>query len=117
MATISDGSTTISPPAKLTAAESIQSRNIVHELLGGGVAVTFGADPLRTGTLAMYFGDETSCEEAYLFFKNGYVFELTDTDKPSTNMYFVVAGSIERELQMDTRDGWILSVDVQEVVQ
>lgn len=117
MATISDGSTTISPPAKLSAAESIESRNIVHELLGGGVAVTFGPEALRTSTLAMYFADEASCEAAYLFFKNGYVFELTDTDKPSTNMFFVVAGAIERELQTDTRDGWILSVDVQEVVQ
>lgn len=117
MATISDGSTTISPPAKLSAADAYESRNIVHELLGGGVAVTFGAEPLRTGTLAMYFADETSCAAAYLFFKNGYVFELTDVDKPSTNMYFVVAGAIERELQTDTRDAWILSVDVQEVVQ
>jgi hypothetical protein len=117
MATISNGSTTITPKAKLTAEESVDSRNLVHELLGGGVAITFGGAPLRAATLEMYFDSETESAEAFEFFKDGYVFELTDTDAPSTNMYFVVAGSIERSRDMDTDTAWLLTVDVQEVVQ
>lgn len=117
MATISDGVTTITPPARLTVEEEYASRNKVHELLGGGVAVTFGEFPLRTGTLSMFFDDETESKTAYEFFKNGFVFELTDTDVPTSNMFFVVAGVITRTKVEELRNAWILAVDVQEVIQ
>jgi hypothetical protein len=117
MATISNGSTTITPKAKLTAEESVDSRNLVHELLGGGVAITFGGAPLRTATLEMYFDSETESAEAFELLKDGYVFELTDTDAPTTNMFFVIAGSIERSRDMATDSAWLLTCDVQEVVQ
>lgn len=115
MATISDGSTTITPTLRLNASDSYASRNIVHELLGGGVAITFGGEPKRTGTLDLYFNSETSANTAYAFLKNGYVFQLADTDAPTLNMNFVIAGNISREWNTDTLNSWLISFDFQEV--
>lgn len=117
MATISDGSTTITPPARLTVNEAYESRNRVHELLGGGVAITFGEFPLRTGTLSLFFDNETDSKTAFDFFKNGFVFELTDMDAPTSDMFFVVSGAMNRTKVEELRNAWILAVDVQEVIQ
>lgn len=117
MATISDGVTTITPAIRVSYADKYESRNVIHPLLGGGVATTFGSEPKRVGTLTMVFRSETAANTAYQFFKNGYVFELTDVDAPTTNMVFVVAGGISRELNNDTFNVWQLDVDFQEVQQ
>lgn len=115
MATISNGVTTITPTVRLNATDQYESRNIVHPLMGGGVAITFGSEPKRTGTLDMFFNSETAVNTAYSFFKNSFVFQLTDTDAPTTNMTFVIAGAIKRAWDGTTSNGWLLSVDFQEV--
>ena len=115
MATITNGTTTITPTLRLTAASTLESRNKVHELLGGGVAVTFGQEPLRTGTLELFFDTETDANDAETFHRDGYVFQLADADVPTLNMTYVVAGRIQRELDSDTRRRWVLKIDVQEV--
>lgn len=115
MATISDGVTTITPTVRLNVSDSYDSRNVVHELMGGGVAITFGGEPKRTGSLELFFNSEASANTAYLFFKNGYVFQLTDTEAPTSNMNFVVAGKISRAWDGQTVHSWLLSVDFQEV--
>lgn len=104
-----------SPYLRLNASQSISSRNTVHELLGGGVAVTFGGDSPATTTLEMLFTSEADSLDAYTKLNTGHVFQLTDYSKTSTSMYFVVAGSIDREYLTDTEDTWTISVDVQEV--
>lgn len=115
-AIISNGSTTISPTIRLNAATSYESRNIVHELLGGGVAVTFGEYPLRTGELQLLFTSEASAAAAVAFFKDGYVFELTDPDVSTLNVYFVVTGEFGYELQEDTLNAWLVTIQYQEVI-
>ena len=115
MATLSNGSTTITPTLRLTASATVTSRNKIHELLGGGVAVTFGAAPLRTGTLELFFDTETAADAAETFHRDGFVFAITDPDNPSLNMNYVVAGSIERTLDPETRRRWLLKIDIQEV--
>lgn len=115
MATISDGVTTITPTVKLTAEDAYESRNIVHSLLGGGVAITFGAEPKRTGTLELAFTSETEANEAYTFFRDGYVFQLDDPAAPTTNMNFVLSGNLSRSWDSSTRTVWVLNVDFQEV--
>lgn len=117
MATISNGVTTITPTVKISYADSYESRNIVHPLLGGGVAVTFGGTPKRTGTLELIFSNETDANTAYVFFRDSFVFQLTDTDAPTTNMNFVVAGNISREWVDSSISIWQLSIDFQEVQQ
>jgi hypothetical protein len=104
-----------SPYLRINAEQTISSRNIIHELLGGGVAVTFGGDAQATTTLEMIFTSESDSLDAYNKLNTGHVFELTDYSKTSTSMYFVVAGNISRNYLLQTEDTWQINVDVQEV--
>lgn len=104
-----------SPYLRLNADLSTPTRNVVHELLGGGVAVTFGGDTLATTSLEMLFTSEADSVDAYTKLNTGHIFQLTDYSKTSTSMYFVVAGSIARQYLTDTDDTWLITVDVQEV--
>lgn len=105
-----------SPYLRLNAEQTISSRNIIHELLGGGVAVTFGGDILKASSFEMIFTSEADSLDAYTKLNTGHIFELTDYSKTSTSMYFVVSGNINREYLTNTDDTWRINVDVQEVV-
>jgi len=107
---------TFSPYLMTTATRSIASRNQVHELLGGGVAVTFGGSNTATATLEMVFTSEAAALDAYNQLNTGHVFQLTDYSKTSTSMYFSIAGTITREYVTETEDTWLVTCDVQEVV-
>lgn len=116
MATISNGSSTITPTLRMTASSTLASRNKVHELMGGGVAVSFGSQPLRTATLELFFATEGAAATAETFHRDGYVFQITDAEVSSMNMYYTVAGRIERELDKETGRRWVVKIDVQEVL-
>ena len=105
-----------SPYLRLSAQQTIDSRNVIHPLLGGGVAVTFGGDSLATTTLELLFTSEADSLEAYTQLNEGHIFELTDYSKTSTSTYFVVAGSINRQYLTNTEDTWLINVDIQTVV-
>jgi len=104
-----------SPLLRMSASATISSRNIIHELLGGGVAVTFGGDAQGTSTLEMLFTSEADSLEAYTQLNTGHIFELTDYSKTSTSTYFVIAGSITRTYVTESEDTWTISADIQEV--
>lgn len=104
-----------SPLLRLNAEQTIASRNIIHELLGGGVAVTFGGEAKSTTTLEMLFTSEASCLDAYTKLNTGRIFQLTDYSKTSTSLYFVVAGSLTRSYEIESSDTWIITCDIQEV--
>jgi hypothetical protein len=105
-----------SPLLRTTAEETVTSRNIIHPLLGGGVAVTFGGDSEATSTLEMLFDSEASALDAYTKLNTGHLFQLTDYSKTSTSMYFTLAGSLVRKYVPDTADTWIVTADIQQVV-
>ncbi len=104
-----------SPLLRTTATETVSSRNLIHSLLGGGVAVTFGGDSLSTSTLEMVFSSEAAALDAYTQLTTGHVFLLTDYSKTSTSLYFAVAGDITREYLTETEDTWLVTCDIQEV--
>lgn len=114
--TVTDGSITLTARLRLDFSNVYESRNRIHELLGGGVAVTFGGQPLRTGTLSLLFTSESDAQSALEMHRSGYVFQVADTAKPSLNMTYVVAGQMEAAYQEDSSDAWIVNVDVQEVI-
>lgn len=105
-----------SPTLRMTATDSVESRNTIHELVGGGIAVTFGGESPATATLEMLFTSETDALTAYTQLITGHVFQLTDYDKTSTSMYFVISGSITREFVIDTPDTWTINCDIQQVM-
>lgn len=104
-----------SPYLRMTAEATISSRNIIHELLGGGVAVSFGGDAQATSTLDMLFTSEADSLEAYTQLNTGHIFELTDYTKTSTSMYFVVSGNLTRTFEVDSEDTWIITCNIQQV--
>jgi hypothetical protein len=104
-----------SPLLRTNANETIDSRNIIHPLLGGGVAVTFGGEALATTTLEMVFTSEADALEAYTQLNLGHLFLLSDSSKESTSTFFVIAGAITREFLTDTLDTWIITCDIQQV--
>lgn len=105
-----------SPLLRMSAEVSISTRNIIHELLGGGVAVTFGGDTLANSMLEMLFTSEADALDAYTQLNTGHIFELTDSSKTSTSMYFVVSGSITRTYVIESEDTWLVTCDIQQVV-
>lgn len=104
-----------SPYLRMTATATIASRNVIHELLGGGVAVTFGGDSPSTSSLDMLFTSEADSLEAYDQLNTGHIFELIDYSKTSTSMFFVVAGNLTREYVVESEDTWLISCDIQQV--
>lgn len=114
--TITSDVGTFSPLLRMSAAETIGSRNQIHELLGGGVAVTFGGDTLSTGTLEMLFTTEAACLDAYTQLNTGHIFQLTDSSKTSTSMYFVISGNVTRTFEIESDDTWTVTADFQQVV-
>jgi hypothetical protein len=104
-----------SPYLRFSAESTFDSRNVVHELLSGGVAITFGGATLQTATLEMLFTSEAEAEDAFAQLNTGHIFELVDSSKPSTSLYFVIAGEVSRQLQTDTSDLWTISADIQQV--
>lgn len=112
---ISSDAGDFSPYLRLNAEQSIPTRNQIHELLGGGIAVTFGGDTLATSSLEMLFTSEAASLDAYNKLNAGHIFELTDYSKTSTSMYFVIAGDIRRTLEVESQDVWIITCDIQQV--
>jgi hypothetical protein len=104
-----------SPYLRINAEETINSRNIIHELLGGGVSVTFGGNAKSTSSLEMLFTSEADALDAYTQLNEGHIFELEDYSKTSTSMYFVVSGSINRQYLTESEDTWIVTCDIQQV--
>lgn len=116
MTTISDGTTTITPVLTLGYESSRDSRNIFHDVIGRDYPdVTLRAASLRHGTLTYLFeteADSLACEQLH---RADSTFTVTDDDRDSIGMAYVVSGSITRTLDDDTRDLWTVAVDFQEI--
>lgn len=113
--TVTDGSVTLYPVLRLDRSNVYETRNKVHELLAGGVAVTFRWQPLRSGTLSFLFASETAAQACLQMHLNGYVMQVADTSAPTLDMTYVVSGNLGAEKVEDTTDAWLVNVDVQEV--
>lgn len=113
--TISSDVGDFTPTLRVSASETIASRNVTHELIGGGVAVTFGGAAKSTETFEFVFKSEAAAVDAFTKLNTGHVFELIDSNKPTTSRYFSVVGNLERTYQEDSIDVWIVSVDTQTV--
>jgi len=103
------------PKVRYTAGDTYPTRNKIYDLLGGDVAVTFGAMPRRTGTFDFMFEDELSAFTAYLIMRDGYVMQIMDVDDIGASpMNFVLSGDMTRTWDAETNT-WTVSLDFQEV--
>lgn len=113
---VNDGtSSTISPTLVLGYETSRESLNIVHDLIGGGIAVTLVRPRPRAGTLEFFFTSEADAFDALTKHSRETTFTLADTDRASVNMTYVVDGSTNLALDNATRTRWVVRVGYQEV--
>ncbi len=91
-----------------------ESQNVVHDIIGGGVAFTLIRPRPRAGTLELFFSDESAAFQALNMHALETSFTLTDTDRPVVGMTYVVDGSVSIRLT-DDRKRWVVSVGYQEV--
>jgi len=94
-----------------------ESRAIYHPILGFSPTAVVSLRPARprSGTMSLVVAEEWIANNIVLTVCAGLVCRLEDTDRPALNMNFVVVGDTTLELDDDTRDVWLITIDYQEV--
>jgi hypothetical protein len=95
--------------------EGATGQNIVNPIIGGGVDVTLQAASLRQGSFELVYQDEDEAAFAFAMHQRPSTFTITDSERPSIAMTYVVDGRISRTLDDETRDYWLVRVEYQEV--
>lgn len=114
--TVNDGTTSsISPALVLGYQTARESQNIVHDLIGGGIAVTLVRPRPRSGRLELFFLTEADGFAALTKHGLETTFTLSDTDRPAVAMTYVTEGAIDLALDDEGRTRWVLTVGYQEV--
>jgi hypothetical protein len=103
--------TTILSPYETSSA----GRNVIHQLIGGGTAVSLVGGDLRSGTFDALFITETDAWTCGTLHRQKTTFTLTDTDRPVVGMTYVVDGTVTVALDPSTLDVWTVTVGYQEV--
>lgn len=109
----SDSATT-SPTLVLGYETTRSGRNVVHDLINGDIAVTIVKPRPRSGTLELFYPDETEAWAAFALHSLADTYTLADTDRPGIGMLYVVQNA---SLALDdaTRNRWVVSVEYQEI--
>lgn len=115
MITITDGTTTLHPLLWMDYSSTRTTGTRTHALASGATAITLAPAGPRRVKLAFLFHDEDlskACEDLHA---TEGVLTVTDTDRATHSMQYVVVGTITRDLHTETARNWIVTVDVQEV--
>jgi hypothetical protein len=112
-----NGAGTTAPLSTLSPYEATHTgRNVILDLLGGGLVVALIAPRPRSGTIEYLYGlDEAAARAGTALHREESTFILTDEDRPDIGMEYVVSGDVRLRLDEETQDVWILAVDYQEV--
>lgn len=97
--------------------EAATGGNRVNPVVGGGFDVTLQAASLRQGAFELVYQEEADAAEAFAMHCRPSTFTITDTDRASAAMSYVIpqGGRISRALDDQTREYWIVRVEYQEV--
>lgn len=95
--------------------ESANGRNIINPVIGGGVDVTLQPASLRQGAFELVYELEDDAEAAFAMHQRPSTFTISDSDRASTAMTYIVDGQISRSLDDESREYWIVRVEYQEV--
>lgn len=117
-ATISaaNGAGTTSPLTILSPWEtSWTARNVIHDLVGGDIAVSLVKPRPRSGELSLLYDSETAAFAAATLHLQETTFILTESDPASVSMTYVVDGDIRVALDDQTLLVWIVTIGYQEV--
>lgn len=116
--TITDGTTTVTPDAVEGFSSAQPSGMRLHPILGSATPdITYRPPQLRAGTLRLFFAAESDAATAATIHTTGNVLTISSTDLSTVNFSYVPAegdGAVSVE-QSETRAGWFVEVDYQEV--
>lgn len=115
MTTISDGITTLHPILWMDYKSTRDANTKVHPLMGGGVSLSLAPASPRTITVALLFDDEDESKACEDMHAGTGVITITEDDRDTASMQYVVIGTIGRDLDPETADVWIVSAEVIEV--
>lgn len=93
-----------------------ESRNIIHDLIGGGIAVSLVAPRPRSGTYEVLYQTEEAAYACVALHREETTFTLADTDRPSVGMTYVLNGQTSVRLDPDTLEWFIVTIGYQEVI-
>lgn len=114
--TANDGTSATTSPALVLGYEtSRESQNVVHDIIGGGIAVTLVRPRPRAGTLELFYLTEEDAFDSLALHSRETTFSITDTDRPRVDMTYVTEGSMDLALDEEGRVRWVLSVGYREV--
>ena len=91
-----------------------ESRSVVHDLIGGGIAVSVVAPRLRAGDMDLLYLTEADAFACAALHGIRTSFTLVESDRPHLNMTYVVDGSGIRVRLEDNANTWIVTLSYQE---
>jgi hypothetical protein len=95
--------------------ESVDTRNVLNPVVGGGVDYTLYPASLRSGQFVAVFDDEDAAAELLRMHQRPARFTLQDADRPSVAMLYIADGTVTRALDDESRDYWLVTIPFQEV--
>lgn len=114
---ISSGAWTTTPALILSISTGAPTGTQLHQLIGGGVAVSLAPVGLRTGTLELFYLTEAAARDAEKAHYVPGVFRVSYPERATLDglNYVIAPGSLGLQLDASTRDRWTLTVPFQEV--
>ncbi|MEN0103328.1 MAG: carbohydrate binding domain-containing protein [Curtobacterium sp.] len=95
--------------------ESAETRNVVNNIVGGGIDITPYPAGLRSGQYTAVFQDEDDAADLVRMHQQPARFTIQDDDRPSIGMLYVANGTITRALDDESREFWEVTIPFQEV--
>lgn len=116
MATISDGTNSITPLLVTRYEAAQESRNIFHDVIGrADPDVTLRPASTRRGSLELLFENGDDAETARALLAQPKAFTYTDPDLPTAGMRFALDGNLSPALEDETRELWQVTVSYREL--
>jgi hypothetical protein len=91
-----------------------ESRNVVHDLIGGDIAVSIVPPRPRSGALELLYLSEGEAFACAALHREPTAFVLTETDRPLIGMTYILTDSARVTLGTDVH-AWIVTIGYQEV--
>lgn len=113
--TATNGAGSTSPLAVTGYATQRQSRNIIHDLLDGGIAVSFIPLRPRSGTLVTVYDSKAAAWDAYALYADSDTFTYVNADLPEVSMTFALDGRLSIEPDDEVPGVWYVDAGYQEV--
>jgi hypothetical protein len=88
-----------------------ESRNTVHQLIGGGVAIALIEPDPRSGEMTLHFTSRSLADDAYNLHSAETTFTLENSEHGSVNMAYAAMGVSPPEVDAD----WMVRVTFQEI--